>query len=207
MKALNRRNLLTGTAAIAGLALATAPALAVDVAELNKDTVLGDMTLGAGPDAKVWIIEYASASCPHCAAFAKDVFPDLKKEYIDTSKIHFVFREFPHNDAALAAFMLARSLPKDAYFPLMDVFFRTQQDWVQNPHDGLLNIAKQAGITAEKFDQILKDEALAKKILEVRSGGESFGVTGIPTFFINGELLNGEQNIEALRKKIDPLLG
>ena len=95
----------------------------------------GDMTMG--PDtAKVTVIEYASASCPHCAAFYKDVFPTLKTEYIDTGKIHFIFREFPHNDAALAAFMVARCAPKEKYFPLIDMFFTTQDDWLQNPLDG-----------------------------------------------------------------------
>ena len=207
MMTLNRRNLLTGTAALAGLGLAPLPAFAVDMAELNKEPAYGDMALGAGPDSKVVMIEYASASCPHCAAFANDVFPALKKEYIDTNKIRFVLREFPHNDAGLAGFMLARSLPKDAYFPVLEVMFKTQAEWLPNPHDGLLNIAKQAGITQEKFDAILKDEALAKAILEVRAQGEKFGVTGIPTFFINGEMLNGEQKIETLREKIDPLLG
>ena len=206
MYKLNRRQLIAGTAAFAGFALSGAKAFAIDLAELNKEPAYGDMTMGPA-DAKVTLIEYASASCPHCAAFYKDTFPALKTEYIDSNKIRFVFREFPHNDAALAAFMLARSLPKDAYFPLMDVFFKTQQDWVQNPHDGLFNIAKQAGVTAEKFEAILKDEALAKSILDVRAKAESFGVTGIPTFFLNGEVLNGEQKIETLRAKIDPLLG
>ena len=111
MTHLNRRDLLQAATAFGVLALTAAPALAVDVAELNKPPAIGDMSMG-NPDAKVTIIEYASASCPHCAAFYKDVFPTLKAEYIDTNKIHFIFREFPHNDAALAAFMLARSAPK-----------------------------------------------------------------------------------------------
>jgi len=162
---------------------------------------LGNLT------SKVTMIEYASASCPHCAAFYKEVFPELKKEYIDTNKIHFIFREWPHNDAALAAFMVARSVPKDAYFPMIDIFFKTQSVWLADPHKGLLDIAKQAGLTEDQFNKILNDQDLAKRILAVRDKGESFGVNGIPTFFINGELLDGEQKIEALRAKIDPLLG
>ena len=99
--------------------------MAQDLTGLNDPPAFGEMTMG--PDtAKVTVIEYASATCPHCAAFYNDTFGALKKEYIDTGKIHFVFREFPHQDAALAAFMLARCAPKEKYFPLIDVFFATQ---------------------------------------------------------------------------------
>lgn len=197
----NRRHFLLGTAV---LALFAGPALAIDIAELNKEPAYGEMTMGKA-DAKVVVIEYASASCPHCAEFYNDVFPALKTEYIDTGKIKFVFREFPHNDPATAAFMLARSVPKDAYFPMVDVFFKTQPTWLATPYEGLLNIAKQAGISKEKFDAILKDQALAKSIMEVRDKASTFGVTGIPTFFINGEMFKGE-TIDDFRKKIDPLL-
>ena len=206
MTHLNRRDLLQAAAAFGALAVTAVPALAVDVVELNKPPAIGDMSMG-NPDAKVTMIEYASASCPHCAAFYKDVFPALKAEYIDTNKINFIFREFPHNDAALAAFMVARSAPKDAYFTLIDIFFKTQAVWLQDPRNGLLNIAKQAGFTEETFNKTLQDETLAKSILAIRDQAEKFGVTGIPTFFINGEMLDGEQKIETLRAKIDPLLG
>jgi protein-disulfide isomerase len=207
MTHLNRRDLLQTAAAFGALAITAVPALAVDVAELNKPPAIGDMSMG-NPNAKVTMVEYASASCPHCAAFYKDVFPALKAEYIDTNKINFIFREFPHNDAALAAFMIARSAPKEAYFPLVDIYFKTQATWLAgNWVDGLFDIAKQAGFNREKFDATLKDEALAKSILAVRDQAEKFGVTGIPTFFINGEMLDGEQKIETLRAKIDPLLG
>ncbi len=202
MHTLNRRHLLLGTVALAALA---APAWAIDLGELNKEPAYGEMSMGKA-DAKVVVIEYASASCPHCASFYKDTFPALKAEYIDTGKIKFVFREFPHNDPATAAFMLARSVPKDAYFPMIDVLFKTQETWMANPYEGLLNIAKQAGITKEKLDAILKDKALAKSILDVRDKANTFGVTGIPTFFVNGEMFKGE-TIEEFRKKIDPLLG
>jgi protein-disulfide isomerase len=206
MKKLNKRDFVFASAAVAGMALAPPIAFAaVDLAILNAAPAEGDMSMG--PDtAKVTVIEYASASCPHCAAFYKDVFPTLKKEYIDTNKIKFIFREFPHNDPALAAFMVARCAPKEKYFPLVDVFFNTQQDWVQDPLNGLNKIAQQAGFTKETFDACLKNEAVAKNILEVRKTADSLGVTGIPTFFINGEMLGGETTMEVMRSKIDPLL-
>ena len=206
MKKFTKRDVIFGSVAAAGLALGAPLAFAaVDLAVLNAAPAEGDMTMG--PDtAKVTVIEYASASCPHCAAFYKDVFPTLKTEYIDTGKIHFIFREFPHNDAALAAFMVARCAPKEKYFPLVDVFFTTQDVWLQNPLEGLTKIAQQAGFTKESFDSCLKNEAVAKNILAVRTTADGLGVTGIPTFFINGEMLDGEKTIDVLRAKIDPLL-
>ena len=202
---LNKRHVLFGSAALAGLALGGASAFAQNLAGLNDPPAFGEMTLG--PDtAKVTVIEYASATCPHCAAFHNETFEALKKEYIDTGKIKFVFREFPHQDAALAAFMLARCAPKEKYFPLIDVFFATQPEWTQNPLEGLNKIAQQAGFTKESFDACMKNETVAKDILAMRSKAEGFGVTGIPTFFVNGERFEGETTIEAFRAKIDPLL-
>ncbi len=205
MSNLNRRDFLLGSTALAGFALLAMPALALDQAEINKPPAIGEMAMGPA-DAKVTLVEYASASCPHCAEFHNKNFAALKSEYIDTGKIRFVFREFPHNDAALAAFMLARSVPKDSYFPMIDVMFETQATWLTNWPEGLSNIAKQAGIAKEKFDAILKDEALAKGIIAVRDQGAGFGVDGVPTFFLNGEKLDGEVTMETLRAKIDPLL-
>ena len=203
---LNKRDVIFGSVALAGLALGAPQSFAVDLTGLNDPPAFGEMTMG--PDtAKVTVIEYASATCPHCAAFYNDTFGALKKEYIDTGKIRFVFREFPHQDAALAAFMLARCAPKEKYVPLIDVFFTTQPEWTQNPLAGLNKIAQQAGFTQESFDACMKNETVAKDILAVRTKAEGFGVTGIPTFFVNGERFEGENTIEAFRAKIDPLLG
>jgi protein-disulfide isomerase len=204
MSMITRRHLLLASAAFMALGAAT-PALAVDLAELLKPPSLGDMVLGADEGAKVTIVEYASATCPHCAAYHKGAWKQIKSEYVDTNKIRYVFREFPTNDAALAAFMIARAAPKESYFPLIDIFFATLETWAQNPAEGLFNIAKQAGFTQAKFDETLKNEALAKGIMEIRDGGVTFGVEGTPTFFINGEKFNG-RDFEEFKAAIDPLL-
>lgn len=211
MKMLTRRSILLAGAALSGLAMGPAVAATagktVDLAELLKPPALGDMALGADEGAaKVTIVEYASATCPHCAAFHKEAWGKLKAEYIDTKKIRFIFREFPLNDPALAAFMIARAAPKESYFPLIDVFFDTLQTWAQDPANGLLNIAKQAGFSQEKFDATLKDEKLAKGIMEIRDGGVKFGVQGTPTFYVNGKQLDGEITYDTLKGEIDKLL-
>lgn len=204
---LDRRQLILGAAMlVATTGLASSGHAAIDIAALHAPPAEGDMTMGP-ENAKVTVVEYASASCPHCANFYKTTFPDLKKDYIDTGKIRFIFREFPHNQPALAAFMLARCAPKEKYFPLIDMFFTQQDTWLEKPLEGLQKIAQLAGFTKESFDACLKNEAVAKGILAVRDQADKdFGVDSIPTFFINGELLKGETSIDEFRKKIDPLL-
>ena len=208
---LTRRSLLRTTAAL-GLGLGfAAPAFAEDPPKVDLSDLLtppdeGDMTLG--PDtAKVTIVEYGSASCPHCAAFYKDTFLKLKTDYVDTGKVRFIFREFPHNDQGLAAFMLARCAPKEKYFPLLDTFFTTQAAWVPDAFNGLKNIAQQAGVSATDFEACLKNEKVAKAILDVREkGSKKYGVSGIPYLFVNGKVFEGETTYDAMKAVIDPLL-
>ncbi len=181
----------------------------VDPVELMKAPGLGEQALGA-PDAKITIVEYASATCPHCAAFHKETFPTLKKEYVDTGKVRFVFREFPFDDLALAAFMIARCAPADRYFPMIEVLFEQQGTWTdrgRNAREELFKIAQLAGFTSESFETCLKNEEVAKGIIEIQKRGEGeFAVRATPTFFVNGKRFRGKQDIEEFRKTIDAAL-
>lgn len=174
-----------------------------------KPGELKELTLGP-PDAKVVVIEYASMTCGHCARFHKTVFPQLKEKYIDTNKIHFVLREFPLDNLAAAASMLARCSGEDKAFAMIGVLFDKQADWAfvkDNPVPALLDIAKQAGFTKESFEACLKDDDLLKKLLAGRERAASvFGVNSTPTFFVNGTKLAGVASIEDFSKIIDPLL-
>ena len=202
---LDRRQVILGAAALA-LAAGAARA-AEDLSKLNEPPAHGEMALGSA-DAKVTVIEYASASCPHCAEFYHKAYQSLKKDYIDTGKVRFLFREFPHNQAGLAAFMLARCAPKEKYFPLVDMFFEQQEMWLAAPQDGLFKIAQLAGMTKDQFDACLKNEEIAKGIIAERDRAtDFFGIDGIPTIFVNGTKLDGEKTIEDMKKIIDPLLG
>jgi protein-disulfide isomerase len=204
------RRFFTTTAALALFAPTVlaqeAEAPPVDKAALAVPPANGEMELGK-PDAKVTIVEYASASCPHCAEFATIELPKFMKDYIDAGKVRLLFREFPHNDAAVGAFMVARCAPKEKYFPLVDVMFKTQQKWVPNPLEGLKEIALQAGFTEDTFTACLNNKNVAKSIMDERARGESFGVQSIPTFFINGERYKGDYTFDAMKAVIDPLLG
>jgi protein-disulfide isomerase len=188
------------TRQVPGLSQASAQDL--DLASLDQPPELGERALGEA-DAPVTIIEYASATCPHCARFHIDTFPAIKEEFIDTGKVRYVFREFPFDDLALAAFMLARCAPEERYFAIVDVLFEEQQSWTQSPREELLKIARMAGFTQESFEQCLENEEVAEGILEIRStGAEQYGVNSTPTFFVNGTVITGNQPIERFREAI-----
>ncbi len=215
---LNRRNLLAGAGSLAagaaGLSLVQfasathAVAQEVDKEKLMEPGPLGEMSLGPD-DAKVTIIEYASATCPHCARFHEGTFKELKEKFIDTGKIRFIFRELPFDDLALAAFMLARCAPKDKYFPMLDILFQQQAKWTArdaNPRDELFRIAQLAAFTKDSFEACLKNEDVAKGIIATREAGKALGVNSTPSFFINGEKLTGNQTFAEFETLINKYL-
>jgi len=179
----------------------------VDMAKLLEPGVLPDMSLGKA-DAKVTIVEYASMTCPHCARFHATTLPELKTKYIDTGKARLILREFPFDPRAEAGFMLARC-SGDNYFPMVDVLFKQQMQWagVENAKDALLQIARLAGFTQEKFEACLTDQKLLEDVKAVRDrGAKEFGVDSTPTFFINGGRYPGAMSIAEFSAIIDPLV-
>jgi protein-disulfide isomerase len=205
---------LTGLAALAGFSplrlIADALAQGATAADVAKPVSLPDMAIGA-KDAPVTVTEYASMTCPHCAAFNEKVFPQIKSEYIDSNKIRYVFREFPLDIKAAAGSMLARCIAKDdapKYFAVIDLLFRQQNDWVmKNTTETLTRIGKQAGLTQTQVEDCLKDQALLDKIAaDQKYAAEVLKVQSTPTFFINGEMLKGEQSFEEFAKRINAML-
>jgi protein-disulfide isomerase len=184
-----------------------AAAQTFSVLELEAKGPLDDIPLGS-PTAPVTIIEYASMTCPHCAAFANGVFPKLKEKYIDTAKVRFIMREYPLDPLAAAAFMLARCAGPDKYYPLIETLFQQQQKWaVRQPLPPLLAIAKQAGFTEQSFNACINDAALLNKVQQQRDlGSNKFKVDATPTFFVNGQRYSGEMSIADLDKVLEPLL-
>ena len=203
--------LITRRAFAAALSLTalTSRALAVPASEVTKPQALPDMALGAA-DAKVTIVEYAASTCPHCAAFNKDVFPKLKSEFIDTGKVRYVFREFPLNIKDLACAMLSRRIAGEdstKYFAVVDIMFRQQDQLVEKTSDTLRLIGRQAGLSTQAVEDCLKDQAMQDKI----SAGQKYAedvlkVEGTPTFFINGDEIVGEAAFEEFAKRINLLL-
>jgi protein-disulfide isomerase len=203
---------LTGLAALAGLSplRLIADAMAQSASDVAKPVSLPDMALGPA-NATVTVTEYASMTCPHCAAFAETVFPKIKSEYIDTGKVRYVFREFPLDIKAAAGSMLARCIAKEdsgKYFAVIDMLFKQQNDWVmKNTTETLTRIGKQAGLSQQAVETCLKDQTLLDKIAaDQKFASEVLKVNSTPTFFINGEMIKGETSFEEFDKKIKSLL-
>ena len=203
---------LTGLAALAGLSplRLIGQAMAQSAADVAKPVSLPDMALGPA-NAAVTITEYASMTCPHCAAFNAEVFPKIKSEYIDTGKVRYVFREFPLDIKAAAGSMLARCIAKDdapKYFAVTDLLFRSQNDWVvKNTTETLTRIGKQAGLSAPEVEACLKDQALLDKIAaDQKYATDILKVNSTPTFFVNGDMIKGEASFDIFDAKIKSLL-
>jgi protein-disulfide isomerase len=205
--------LILGANALASMvaldaALGAARAAEPGAADLAMPGPLGDVWLGS-PDAKCTIIEYASMTCSHCAAFHRDTWPKLKSTYIDTGKVHFTLREFPLDALATAGFMLARCAGNDRYYAMIDLLFDKQNDWafVKKPVEALASLTKQAGFTQKTFEECLKNQEIRAGVEAVRSrAGTILGVEATPTFFINGKKYDGEMSFEAMDKIIAPIV-
>ncbi len=167
-----------------------------------------DRTMG-NPKAKVVMIEYAAPVCPHCARFFMEFFPDIKKKYIDTGKVFYVFRVFPIRPDDGPAEKLASCLPEDKYFSFIDLLFRNQPKWdgaeypVADVHAGLILMARIAGMSAEQADQCMASKAEDERINKVASDGQSrYNITSTPTFIING-VTKSQLPFEDLPKVLD----
>jgi protein-disulfide isomerase len=200
MRAISRRLAVT---ALAVLSLAACQ-------KTGGSGAAGDMDLG-NASAKVTVVEYASASCPHCARFNNEVFPDFKKKYVDTGKVHYIFREFltPPVEVAAAGFLLARCSGKDKYFQVLDAIYRGQEQmFTSGDYRGtLLRIAESFGMSEDQFTKCITDEKGLKALNErVQSAADKDKIQATPTFVINGKKYEGEQSMAQLDAAIQPLL-
>jgi protein-disulfide isomerase len=208
--ALTRRQTLAAAltaAAVAGVLPRGALAQQTPATRAIPDMTMGDAS------APVTLIEYAMFTCPHCAAFMKDVFPQIKSTYIDTGKVKLVFREVYFNKPSLWAAMIARCAPADRYFGIADLLFSTQNNWVtvtdeQQMLQKLYSIGRQAGMNDAQMDACMQDRGLAEGLVAAyQKNAQADGIDATPTFIINGEKLVGENTWEVMKAKLDAALG
>lgn len=153
-----------------------------------------DMDMGA-KDAKVTVVEYASVGCPVCGAWQKEVYPAFKAKYIDTGKVHYVFREMlvgggSEITVASAGFLMARCAGKDKYFTINDAVFASQPGVFDTPRETLQSIAKANGMSEDAFNKcVTNDEQIKALNKRVESNARDHGVDATPTFEINGKKL------------------
>jgi len=203
---------LTGAGAATALAAGLLPSAAfaqnVPMADLMKPGALPDIWQGKA-DAPCTIIEYASVTCSHCAHFHETTYKELKAKYIDTGKVRFAMREFPFDPLAQAGFMLARCAGDDKRDAVVGLLLSQQANWAmtEKPLQGLTTLMRQTGMSQEKFEACLKDQALYDNVGKVRDmGAEKFAVNSTPTFFINGTRLVGAVELAEMEKLILPTL-
>ncbi|WP_068080855.1 DsbA family protein [Polycladidibacter stylochi] len=208
---LTRRSFVNRSSALvlaAGLCLAlpfTSIAQAATKEELMQPSPLGDMALGE-KNAPVTIVEYASLTCSHCATFHNTTYAKLKEKYIDTGKVHFIFREFPLDTVAAAGSMLVRCSAPEKQLTVLGTMFHEQRNWAftDNPYGALLKMGKQIGLSEKEVESCLTNQKILDGLTATREhASKVLGVNSTPTFFINGEKVSGALSIDQISEYID----
>ena len=211
----NRRETIILAAAASAVSLsgmtsaAAAEGDVVDTAKLMAPA--GDLAdkFEGNPDAPVTVIEYASPTCPHCAAFHNTVYEPFKQAYVETGKVKFILRPFARNALDAAIFLLAEAAGAENYHNVVATYFKTQNEWgmSEKPRDALFTVAQQLGFTEESFATALTNQEVFAAIEAQREQAlDEFGLTGTPTFYVNGKTLSGDKTLEQLAAEIDPLV-
>ena len=210
------RRALAGLVALAfGLAAAaasadTAPPKPEGTTDMTRALAAGPLPeLSVGDKAGVPVIEYGSVTCSHCAHFDKDIWPAFKAAYVDTGKVRYIFREYSRNPLDVGAFMLARCEGDDKTLATIELLFATQDKWafVDKPLDGLVDVLKPTGLTRDKIETCLKDQAKADALVDiVKTADADFAVKGTPTFIIDGKIYGGALSEEELDAILKPLI-
>ena len=172
--------------------------------ELMAPGPLGERVMGKST-APVTVIEYVSLTCTHCAQFQKELFPRMKKEFIDTGKVRYIVREFPIGRTAGTAAIVNRCAPEDKYFFLLNQFLTRQPEWVSQEvrPEAIYAVAKASGMSRETFDKCLSNQPIIDGLTEVKQRGRQFGVIGTPTFFINGRKAQGVVTYDQIKAMIE----
>ena len=157
------------------------------------DALVGDHSMGSD-ELNITIVEYASLTCPHCATFHGEVFPRIKSDLIDTGIVRYIFRDFPIDPIAMAGSMIAHCSGDDKYFGVIDVLLKTQDEWLfenENPYNGLLKVARLAGLSEENVKMCLSDTDLFNLIENNQKiATTKFGVNGTPSVFVNNKKIS-----------------
>jgi protein-disulfide isomerase len=163
---------------------------------LRSTPTMGERSLGRS-DAKVIVLEYASATCPHCAMFHVHAWPQIRRDYVDTGKVRWIIRELPLDSLAMAVFMLARCVPAEQYFDTLNEFFLTQKAWMVDDPRGAIWRIMENRMSREKFDSCLARQDLSEAIYQTaKQAVEEFEIKSTPTFLINGDRIHGAQEFE-----------
>jgi protein-disulfide isomerase len=183
------------------------PDRTVDMATVLKPGTLPELSIGDA--AGVPVVEYGSLTCPHCATFSREVLPELKKDYLDTGKVRYIFREFSRNPLDVAAFVLARCVGDDKAFAAIELLFSQQEKWafVDKPLEPLIAAMRPTGLTHDQAMACLKDQSKVDAVAAVgKRATEEIKMNGTPTFVIDGKVYGGELSMDQMKAILDPLV-
>ena len=198
---MDRRQWLGGTVDLGFLAIL--PLGAAMGQPAVSERVLGD------PEAPVTIIEYSSLTCPHCASFHTGTLPAIKERYVETGQAKIVYRDFPLDQHALNAAVIAHCAGDDRYFAFLEAMFASQDRWARssNPTESLLQLAGLGGMPREQAEACLADDAMLDAVLKMRLDGQAeYSVSSTPTFIINGETVSGNRSVDEFATVIEAAL-
>lgn len=193
------------------LLIAALPLLPVLAHAQPADPRMAERSLGSA-DAKVVVTEWFSLTCTHCAAFQKETFAKVRSELIDTGQVRYVWRDFPLDQIALTAAMVARALPPERYEPFITALLASQDRWAfargVNSTEELAKLAALAGLSRATFNATIGDAELKRAILTAQDEGEKkFGVNSTPSFVMNGKLTSGAVTFDGFAKAVAAAAG
>jgi len=167
-------------------------------------------TIGS-PDAPITIVEFSDYQCPYCLRNYQQTFPQLKKDYIDTGKVRYVFKDFPlsfHEKAIPAALAAECAGEQGKYWEMHDKLFGEHDAWVsaEQPEEVFKEFAKDLGLDTDQFNECLDSQKYLDEIKADMQEGVNAGVKGTPAFFINGQFLSGAQPYQVFKQMIDQML-
>jgi protein-disulfide isomerase len=196
--AASRRSVMLG--GLSALLFTRAPRAEAPTEEQEKALAVrpGDHVLGRA-DAPNLIIDYFSLTCPHCANFAAAVLPGVRKAFVDTGQVRFVYRHFPSDSIATHASQLAECAGPGGFFDTVDALFRSQVDWLtaSDPEAEMVKFLEKRGMAAGKC--LANDQLLDKIVSDVETG-QTLGVRQTPTLFINGQNCGNPGGTDAIGK-------
>jgi protein-disulfide isomerase len=174
------------------------------IADVMLTGELPEMSFGRN-DAPVTLIKYMSLTCPHCKRFQAEVFPTLKRDYIDTGRVRFILREFPIGKSSGTATVALRCAAPDKYLDLYGRYLSQQASWVSQEvrSEAIFKVAAQAGVTDAQFAACMKDQQLISRLNWVKERGRKLGIIGTPNFFLNGRLIKSTLDLAGLKAAIE----
>jgi protein-disulfide isomerase len=212
---LSRRNVVAALTMMSGLGFSGAAVAQTapkpdSIVDMTKALAPGPLPeLSVGDPNGLPVIEYGSATCPHCAHFDHDVWPTFKKAYVDTGKVRYIFREYSRNDLDVAAFMLARCVGDDKAFATIELLFASQDSWAfgNNPLEGLMTAVRPTGMSRDKAAACLNDQAKADAVAQIaKTADDAFKISGTPSFIIDGKVYGGALSNGELDAILKPLI-